>query len=383
MLLCAAATASVDVPQPPFSWRTVPVFAETSNVTGAFDSTALSTLRRFPLVVAEKAYDYAAPGYAEDKLAKLVLALREGPDRDVTGQALKRPLHPFLVFYYNANLDLTDYRLHATFTAHAPSWWLRNSSGVPFIAPIDSGLGQRPPFPYNAHGGGVPVFDHTVAAARTVWVQECFDMRRAGFDGCMVDRWTRTPFKSQAQYEAQGYTKAQVDAWFDAMQLSLGALVDRTRAEGTYLVGGGAGVDAVSVPGYGAGALKGDKSLAQQLVLADAGQGLLASYRPGSTGADLESQLASFLVGAAPGHYFGAGSWTCNHTSREGVTWHDEYDRPLGAPLGNGTRDAGGVWTRNFTFGTNVSFDANTGKGTIAWGTFPAEGSDGATIQDA
>ena len=50
--LLAAATAL-----PAFSWRTVPVFAETSNVSGAFDAEALATISRFPMFVAEKAYD--------------------------------------------------------------------------------------------------------------------------------------------------------------------------------------------------------------------------------------------------------------------------------------------------------------------------------------
>ena len=36
-----------------------------------------------------------------------------------------------------------------------------------------------------------------------------------GFDGCMVDRWTRTPFKRQP-----GYTKASISAYKAAMQVS-------------------------------------------------------------------------------------------------------------------------------------------------------------------
>jgi hypothetical protein len=39
---------------PAFSWRTVPVFAETSNVSGVFDEDAVQQLARFPLFVAEK-----------------------------------------------------------------------------------------------------------------------------------------------------------------------------------------------------------------------------------------------------------------------------------------------------------------------------------------
>lgn len=38
-----------------WSWRTVPVFAETSNVSGVFDTEAMATLAKFPLFVGEKA----------------------------------------------------------------------------------------------------------------------------------------------------------------------------------------------------------------------------------------------------------------------------------------------------------------------------------------
>ena len=69
----------------------------------------------------------------------------------------------------------TDTRLYNLTAAHAPDWWLRADSGSVFIAPIDSGPGATPPFPYNAHGGGVPVFDFTVPAVRSAWpwVEEC------------------------------------------------------------------------------------------------------------------------------------------------------------------------------------------------------------------
>jgi hypothetical protein len=51
---------------PAFSWRTVPVFAETSNVSGVFDEDAVQQLARFPLFVAEKvsAWRCALAGHA-------------------------------------------------------------------------------------------------------------------------------------------------------------------------------------------------------------------------------------------------------------------------------------------------------------------------------
>lgn len=313
--------------------------------------------------VTEQAYDYHSAGFAEDKLAALAAQLRT--------------LNPtiFLVFYYNANLDLTDYHL---FNVTA-QWWLRNSAGKALIAPIDSGAGAIPPFPYNGNAlGGVPVYDFTVPAMLSAWVEECFTMTAnrtatgvgGGFDGCMVDRWTRTPFKG----DPPGFTKARIAAWTDARTRATSALLARAHPPGdpskhTYLVGEGFQVDAQSDPGYFASS----GSLANQMALAAAGKGLLASYKPGSVGTSFTSTLAKFLIGAGTGHYFGAGAWTCDHTSREGASWKPEYDMPLGDPLSNATQTEGGVWTRQFRYGTNVTFNHAINTGTIAWGQFPAD----------
>lgn len=51
-MLCTGLAAAA-IPAP-WDWRTVPVFAETSNVTGPFDAEAMSTLARFRLFVGEK-----------------------------------------------------------------------------------------------------------------------------------------------------------------------------------------------------------------------------------------------------------------------------------------------------------------------------------------
>lgn len=139
------------------------------------------------------------------------------------------------------------------------------------------------------------------------------------------------------------------------------------RSAGLYLVGEGHQVDAQSDPGFGH---HGKDALEQQLALAAAGIGLLASYRPNSSHAEFVSQLAKFLVGAGEGQFFGAGSWTVSRTSREGVAWHKEYDLPLGPPLGNATLARGGVYTRAFASGTNATYHSATDTGTIEWGSW-------------
>ena len=90
---------------------------------------ALDVLQKFPLFVAEKAYDYAAPGFAEDKLSRLAAQLRE------------RNPAIFLVFYYNANLDMDDYRINALSAAAAPTLAAEAAVAVAAAALARSGEG--------------------------------------------------------------------------------------------------------------------------------------------------------------------------------------------------------------------------------------------------
>ena len=46
--------------------------------------------------------------------------------------------------------------------------------------------------------------------------------------------------------------------------------------------------------------------------------------------------------------------------------WVPEFDQPMGAPLGNATLDAAGVYTRRFTHGM-VTFDTHSNKGHFEW----------------
>jgi len=181
----------------------------------------------------------------------------------------------------------------------------------------------------------------------------------------MIDRWTRTPFKGVPA----GYTKEGIQNWTDGRDAATSQLADWAKHTGTYLVGEGDAVNALSDPGYGQ---QGSGSLTRQLQLAKNGQGLLASYKPKSIGDAFETQVAKFLIGAGEGHYFGAGSWTVSATEREGVTWHEEYGLPLGRPLADATVDSNRVYTRRFAFGTNVTYNAAKNAGTIEWGTAPS-----------
>lgn len=334
-----------------FNWNTVPVFAETSNVSGIFDEQALTTLAKFNLFVGEKAYDYPASGYAEDKLFSLAQELR------------RRSPKMALIFYYNTNLDLPDYYLHSLMTKHQPTWWLQDDQGNPVWTHQDSGAGARPPFPYNE----TRVFDHTVADVRHSWVEECLNMTSRTmtdgkniFTGCFVDRWTRTP-------KVSNVSKTRMSQWSAARDISTSNLVNRTKEAGIFLISGGAGdlsTDAIAYPGFGHHLTNG---ITQMQSAAQHNRGFLASMHPSTEeGQDFTNQLAAFLVAASTNHFFGAGSWTCNHTSREGVKWWPEYDKPLGHPLGDAVLNKN-ILQRNFSKGTNVTFDMKANRGWINW----------------
>ena len=81
---------------------------------------------------------------------------------------------------------------------------------------------------------------------------------------------------------------------------------------------------------------------------------------------DLTDYIAAFLIGAGEYCYLGCGHWYAEDDDTEPLTWHPEYDKPLGAPKGL-AQYKDGVWTRSFAFGTMVSFDTKTNKGTVKW----------------
>jgi hypothetical protein len=78
--------------------------------------------------------------------------------------------------------------------------------------------------------------------------------------------------------------------------------------------------------------------------------------------------LAAFLIGAGNNSYYGTGDWIVHDLNDVQNRWcPNMFERPLGPPLANATKDASGVYHRNFSSGTYVSFDTNANKGQIHW----------------
>ena len=83
---------------------------------------------------------------------------------------------------------------------------------------------------------------------------------------------------------------------------------------------------------------------------------------------ECDSSIAAFLIGAGPGALWGFGSWV-SASGNFSTRWVPEFERPLGPPNGDAVYDAvTGMWSRNFSSGTRVTFNALTNDGVIVWG---------------
>lgn len=78
---------------------------------------------------------------------------------------------------------------------------------------------------------------------------------------------------------------------------------------------------------------------------------------------DVQTELAAFLVAAGPHAYYMCGGWCNGANSPE---WYPVFDMPLGDPLANATL-TDGVYVREFSKGTNVTYDTKNETGKIWW----------------
>ena len=141
-LLAAAVTAAVGtkvsgvhpypVPSalPPNSWGTVggKLFMHGCNKDGLFDSDGLKLASKFSFLTVEKGQGLNLPGFADDKMAALAAQWKAARRKQGKPEG-------WAMFYLNAKLDWTFYRLHAEMLAHTTWPVQRNgaTSGEPRI----------------------------------------------------------------------------------------------------------------------------------------------------------------------------------------------------------------------------------------------------------
>ena len=294
------------------------------------------------MVTIEKGQGSNNPGYAEDKIIAVAKSIKE------VNQSIQ------LIFYYNSVLDWEQYRLHEEFLQH-PTYWLKNASGLPVRIPGDHTFKQPK--------DGMLVFDFGQAAVRDFWASDCINATKTGYvDGCFADRAKESTFpgntlspETLAAYE-DGHVKVLLELQKGVPGVVVANGDQQPGVMGTMIEGFSATEEGIM------SLMKASK--AGFLVQAHAG------YKP--NGKDnhcqhIENSLAAFLIGAGNYSFYGCSTgWFVDKDHMDWLTWHPEYDKPLGHPMGDASLH-GDTYERHFASGTVVQFNRKTNEGMIQW----------------
>lgn len=353
---------------PVHSWDTLPAFFHSSLMcTPTWSPEDTHLISKFPIVTIEKWQGCnSTPGCYRPHGGPLPThpCVTQQEATLATASSL-RALNPSIAIiswldslrvYSNATLnpDILDLSYQSCvrnagspFLEAHPGFLLKNASGDPAL---ESYL--------HAH-----VFDHTQVGVRELWAGACLNQTSSGLiDGCGADA------SQQTGAYILGLDPTTSAAWTTAHVQAVAALTATLAPQGNLVLGKVASQLGVSVNGVLQEGCAADNTTVTTLrdvaalALATGHRYLYECHFDAAT----ESTLAAFLVGAGTDQYFGFGPWV---TACGGVQRPREYELPLGDPVGEGVYDhLRGVWSRAFSRGTNVTFSAITGKGTIEWG---------------
>lgn len=361
---------------PPHSWETVGhrVFIHGCNKAGLFNESELALAAKFQIMTVEKGQGEAEPGWAEDKIAA------------IAAQWHKANPAGWSVFYMNAHFNWHMYHMSKVVEAN-PSFWVYQVDGSPCRQRGD------PSFPQPE--AGMLVFNMSNPGMRKLFVDTAVNASQSvgQFNGVFVDgadSWGIPPLEGTA---ASPVGKRRCDITAKAQtQLALGGeqlLVDLQAALGSSRL----------VIAKDGGGFYGDSKYCNTEFLSDSycscyscdvhaaelaetcniqmnaslaagkrGQVVLmhgeinADSSAGTAQEQFEYTLAAFLITASDASFFGfSDKWYFN-----GTTWHEEYNRPLGAPKGDAAQGADGVWSRDFEH-ASVTLDVAKHQSSIKW----------------
>lgn len=231
-----------------------------------------------------------------------------------------------------------------------PEYLLKNKSGLPALE----------------SWSGCHITDYTKDFAQSYWREMCLNMTASGFvDGCGADASWQTGVDQN-----WGLDDATAAAWAEGHKemmrgttkaIGEGVLLGKNPEEvGDYV--NGALHEGCAAQNETVNTLRNLTQLAQQserrLIYQCHGRGNL-------------DEVAAFLVGAGPYHYYGLGGWhgTGKHGNFSEHWMPGVFDRTLGAPVADAAYDSStDEWTRSFASGTFVRFNAKTNKGEVSWG---------------
>lgn len=332
----------------------------------------MDTIAKFPLVTIEKGQgfnDQDCSKYgpdvhfpcAEEKVVEQCKAIKA---RDPTIAT---------VFYYNAVISWYFYHMNVVMQA-TPDYQLKDSyTGKPVYVRGDEH--------FNPPARGMLVFDHGKADARAYWESACVNATKTGFvDGCFsdssqVDSHKTAVHLNEADHAAFEFGKVQsmtdLTAFFgghagEPYAGSDGVLIAKKPNQ--------SGINAVQIefftPDEAGVAEMMDGVSRGYLMQAHAGVDDAASISGCNNLPRMTTLVAAFLIAAGDDSYFGTGPWISPGIDDVEQRWCAElFDRPIGRPLGNATKQAGtSMWSRSFASGTNVTLDTSSEVGTIQWG---------------
>eukprot|EP00591_Stephanopyxis_turris_P012579 CAMPEP_0195509626 /NCGR_PEP_ID=MMETSP0794_2-20130614/2511_1 /TAXON_ID=515487 /ORGANISM="Stephanopyxis turris, Strain CCMP 815" /LENGTH=335 /DNA_ID=CAMNT_0040636897 /DNA_START=237 /DNA_END=1244 /DNA_ORIENTATION=- len=276
------------------------------------------------------------------------------------------------LYYLNSVLDWGTSSLHQLLIDH-PDYRLKDAMGQDIIAPLP---------------GSPWCFNLSVPALREAWILDCLNTVTSsdGCDGCFVDR-------SNNMTEFHVTTSVWNMSLPEAMQFeishmhTLSELNTRLAAIGGFAVSNNQGLsEQLGTSSIMFEDFTGSEHCITSLRRA-ASSGLVVQVHAGyivddgsndtfnGCGSGDTNAMAAFLIGMGNYTYYHcAKGWTSDRRwpvqDDVWLDWREEYDRPLGRPLGDAIKSAigGGIWQRNFSLGTYVEFDGEMGNGTIWWG---------------
>lgn len=347
---------------PVFSWYTLPAFfhgCSTGGPGGGFDAADLDVIKHFKLVTLEKWQGSTVTPYMWEEDAWVVAAKQikaVNPDVSVVVW-----LDSFRIYTANKSLNpdlgpgcTTGHYRAGVYPELHPDMLLKNTSGKPALEPWSK-----------CH-----IYDFEKEYVRRYWTDVCLNMTDSGvIDGCGADAsWQVDPTGGTTDPATMtgwdiGHRTMMRDT---TLALGNGVLLGKDPWELGYHVNGvlheschadnttintlrNLSAAAAATPRAGA-------NFSGPLIYECHGQGKL-------------NEVAAFLIGAGPNHYYGFGGWT----SVNGHYDESLMGQKLGVPDGEGQYDAGSTtWTRTFAGGhgnggSTATFNVSSNTGVIMW----------------
>ena len=339
----------------PFSWSTLPVFFHSGNSSGIWNQEALSEIGRYSMVTFEKAHaNMNRKGRQEHILPGECARVKKAATNSTT----------VAMYYLNSVFDWPFYELHDLMLEN-PKWRLKDTDGK------DITITGKP--------DGAWCFNLSIPELREYWISDCLQAVADGCDGCYIDR-----SNNMTQVSVQSMSKEDSIRFELAHMETLSELNRRLADIGSFAISNNQGIPAeetvmMMFEDFAASEhcirslqLAAERNLGVQAHAGDIVDDGTNATENGCGHGDINA-MAAFLIGAGEyAYYHCAKGWQSDEPwplyPDAWLDWRDEYDRPLGKPLANGTKGSrDGIWRRFFSFGTYIEFDSKMGNGTIWW----------------